>query len=77
MLPRVIPKGGARVAGEWIPGDTIVGIHFLSMHTQELYFKKPLEFHPQRWLRDPEFENDQLDMAKPFLMGPFNCIGKV
>ncbi|CAI0644164.1 unnamed protein product [Colletotrichum noveboracense] len=77
MLPRVIPKGGARVAGEWIPEGTIVGIHFLSMHTQELYFKKPLEFHPQRWLRDPEFENDQLDMAKPFLMGPFNCIGKV
>ncbi|KAF5490301.1 Cytochrome P450 monooxygenase hmp1 [Colletotrichum fructicola] len=77
MLPRVIPKGGARVAGEWIPGGTIVGIHFLSMHTQKLYFKKPLEFHPQRWLRDPEFENDQLDMAKPFLMGPFNCIGKV
>ncbi|KAF3805980.1 Cytochrome P450 monooxygenase aclL [Colletotrichum gloeosporioides] len=76
-LPRVIPKGGARVGGEWVPGGTIVGIHFLSIHTQELYFKNALEFHPQRWLHDPEFKDDQLDMAKPFLMGPFNCIGKV
>ncbi|KAH6715993.1 cytochrome P450 [Leptodontidium sp. MPI-SDFR-AT-0119] len=75
-LPREIPKGGAQICGEWIPGGTTVGIHYLSIHTQEQYFKKALEFHPQRWLRDSEFENDNLDMAKPFLMGPYNCIGK-
>ncbi|WQF79020.1 Putative cytochrome P450 [Colletotrichum destructivum] len=76
-LPREIPKGGAQICGEWIPEGTVVGIHYLSIHTEEQYFKKPLEFHPQRWLQDPEFEKDHLDMAKPFLMGPMNCIGKL
>ncbi|KAG4429006.1 hypothetical protein IFR05_015516, partial [Cadophora sp. M221] len=75
-LPREIPKGGTQICGEWIPGGTNVGIHYLSIHTQEQYFKRALEFHPQRWLRDSEFENDNLDMAKPFLIGPYNCIGK-
>ncbi|KAK1974764.1 cytochrome P450 [Colletotrichum cereale] len=75
-LPRVIPKGGAQICGEWIPEGTVVGIHYLSINTQEQYFNKPLEFHPQRWLQDSEFKNDNLDMAKPFLMGPMNCIGK-
>ncbi|KAF6838529.1 cytochrome P450, partial [Colletotrichum musicola] len=75
-LPRVIPKDGAQICGEHIPGGTVVGIHYLSIHTQEQYFAKPLEFHPQRWLGDPEFENDRLEMVKPFLMGPMNCIGK-
>lgn len=73
----MVPKDGARICGKHIPGGTVVGIHYLSIHTQEQYFAKPLEFHPQRWLGDPEFENDRLEMAKPFLMGPMNCIGKV
>lgn len=76
-LPRVVPQGGAQINEHWIPGGTTVGVHHLATYRSEQNFKDPHEFHPQRWLGDPEFEDDRLDAAKPFLTGPMNCIGKV
>lgn len=76
-LPRVTPEGGTRIGANWIPGDTIVGVHHLATYRSQENFKKPYEFHPERWLGDAAFEGDHLDAAKPFLTGPMNCIGKV
>lgn len=76
-LPRVVSGGGAYIAGQWIPGGTVVGVHHLATYRQEGSFNRPFEFHPQRWLGSPEFKNDRLDAVKPFLTGPMNCIGKV
>lgn len=76
-LPRVVPEGGAQISGHWVPGGTIVGVHHLATYRSERNFKDPYEFHPQRWLGDPEYEDDRLDAAKPFSTGPMNCIGKV
>jgi cytochrome P450 len=76
-LPRVVPAGGATVCGEWIPGGTSLGVHHLATYRNEELFRKPYEFHPERWLGDPEFKDDQLDAMEPFSVGPRNCLGKV
>jgi cytochrome P450 len=76
-LPRVVPAGGATICGEWIPGGTSLGVHHLSTYRNEQLFRKPYEFHPERWLGDPEFKDDQLDALEPFSVGPRNCLGKV
>lgn len=39
-------------------------------------FTKPEEFRPERFLGDPEFSNDSLDVVQPFSVGPRNCIGR-
>lgn len=76
-LPRIVPAGGATVCGEWIPGGTSLGVHHLSTYRNEEFFRKPHEFHPERWLGDPEFKDDKLDAMEPFSVGPRNCLGKV
>lgn len=41
----------------------------------EDFFLNANEFHPERWLDDPRFRNDQKRAAQPFAVGPRNCIG--
>ena len=33
-------------------------------------------YHPERWLGDPRFVNDNKKAAQAFSYGPRNCIGK-
>ncbi|KAK3056238.1 hypothetical protein LTR09_002745 [Extremus antarcticus] len=40
------------------------------------HFKNAYEFHPERWLGDPEYKDDNLDALEPFSVGPRNCLGK-
>ncbi|KAM0722993.1 hypothetical protein Q7P37_001191 [Cladosporium fusiforme] len=75
-LPRVVPAGGATVCGEWVPEGTTVGVHHLATFRNEALFRKPYEFHPERWMGDPEFKDDHLDALEPFSVGPRNCLGK-
>jgi cytochrome P450 len=76
-LPRKVPAGGAEICGEWVPGGTTVGVHHLSTYRDPECFRKPYEFHPERWLGDPEFKDDKLSALEPFSVGPRNCLGKV
>jgi cytochrome P450 len=39
------------------------------------FFSHADEFHPERWLDDPLFKNDQKQASQPFAVGPRNCIG--
>ncbi|KAK4507480.1 hypothetical protein PRZ48_001215 [Zasmidium cellare] len=75
-LNRRVPKGGATVSGTFIPEDTTMSIHQFSTYRSEEHFKNPYEFHPERWLGDPEYKDDHLDAMEPFSVGPRNCIGK-
>ncbi|KAJ0340221.1 hypothetical protein COL922a_003655 [Colletotrichum nupharicola] len=89
-LPRVTPPGGQEILGQWIPENgvgilrvkdsdmkeqTTLDIWHWAMYHNEKNFRKPFEFHPGRWMGDPELANDSLDALKPFHIGPRNCLG--
>jgi cytochrome P450 len=76
-LPRVVTVGGATICGDHLPEGTTLGVHHLATYRNEELFRKPYEFHPERWLGDPEFQDDMLDALEPFSFGPRNCLGKV
>ena len=64
------------ICGEWVPEGTVIGVHHLSTYRMESHFKHAHEFHPERWLDDPEFKDDHLDAMEVFSTGPRNCLGK-
>jgi cytochrome P450 len=39
-------------------------------------FKKPDKFVPERFLGDPEYNDDNRAVLNPFSFGPRNCLGK-
>jgi cytochrome P450 len=50
-FPRVTPKGGAYIAGQYIPEDTIVGVPaWAQMISEENFYPLPESFIPERWL---------------------------
>ncbi|KAJ2998876.1 hypothetical protein NUW58_g188 [Xylaria curta] len=71
-LPRVVPKGGVTIAGQWVPQDTSVAVWQLAAYYSSRNFTRPEEFHPERFLGDPEFAKDDLDVLQPFSVGPRN-----
>ncbi|KAI0120439.1 cytochrome P450 [Hypoxylon sp. NC0597] len=75
-LPRIVPKGGSKIAGHWVPEDTRVGVWQLAANYSERNFTKPEEFHPERFLGDERFAQDDLSAMQPFSVGPRNCIGR-
>ncbi|KAI7091342.1 cytochrome P450 [Hortaea werneckii] len=75
-LPRVVPEGGMIIDGKFVPEGTIIGVHHLSTYRMESHFKNASEWHPERWLGDPEYKDDHLDALEPFSVGPRNCLGK-
>ncbi|KAK7927301.1 cytochrome p450 [Apiospora marii] len=76
-LPRVVPKGGAAVAGSFVPGGTVVSVWQWAVNHDERFWESPWEFHPERFLgNDPRYQGDLLDAMQPFSTGPRNCIGK-
>lgn len=80
-LPRIVPKHGMVIDGQFVPGETVVGVSLYNIHTRPENFYKPLEFHPERFLNktdaryEPMFERDRLDAFQPFSTGARNCIG--
>ncbi|KAF7944490.1 hypothetical protein EAE96_010881 [Botrytis aclada] len=80
-LPRNVPPEGAAVAGQWVPGGSVIGIAMQTAQTSSLNFFEPKVFHPERFLpeRHPLYEvrfgKDQKEAFKPFSAGPRNCMG--
>lgn len=56
LLERRVPEGGCHIAGEWLPGGTIVGINPWVLHRDKQVFGDDADvFRPERWLdTDPE-----------------------
>ncbi|KAK5447930.1 hypothetical protein LTS15_009429 [Exophiala xenobiotica] len=73
-LPRVVPEGGATIAGHFIQGGTTVSVPVVSLHHNPSVFPDPHEFRPERWL---EADTQNLrDYCIPFSVGPRACIGR-
>ncbi|KAK3395454.1 cytochrome P450 [Sordaria brevicollis] len=78
-LPRVVPRGGAKVLGEYMPEGTIVDIQPWSMNHSRENWVDPWAFNPDRFLDDKETAKEKgnmLDALQAFSLGPRNCIGR-
>ena len=76
-LPRVVPNGGASIAGHYVPGAATVAIHQWAMYHVEDIFKEPFAFHPRRLLNDPRFDADRQEALQPFHIGGRNSISPI
>jgi cytochrome P450 len=73
-LPRVVPKGGRNIAGQFVAEDVTVSVPTYTLLRDPVAFDKPEEFIPQRWI-----DGDKERMSKahfPFSTGPRACIGR-
>ncbi|PYH68338.1 cytochrome P450 [Aspergillus vadensis CBS 113365] len=79
-MRRQVPRGGATVAGQFVPEGMIVSIPPFSSYRAARNFTHPNEFAPERWLEEDErFRGDsarQKEAFNPFSLGPHNCPGQ-
>ena len=74
---REVRKGGAVIAGEFIPENTIVEIQNYSMNHSSQHWQDPFTFRPERFLPKQNGEKgDTLEALQPFSVGPRDCIGR-
>ncbi|KAF2455557.1 cytochrome P450 [Lineolata rhizophorae] len=76
-LPRVSPKGGAYVAGNFVPENMTVSTFGWAMTHSKRNFREPYTFAPERWVEgDTTWTSDRKGALQPFSVGPRNCVGK-
>ncbi|KAI3534135.1 cytochrome P450 [Colletotrichum abscissum] len=77
-LERVVPEGGATIAGKFFPAGTIVGINtWVEHHHPSIFGEDAASFRPDRWLIT---DTDRLSAMNrhwmPFGLGSRTCIGR-
>ncbi|PYI01805.1 cytochrome P450 [Aspergillus sclerotiicarbonarius CBS 121057] len=78
-MRRLVPEGGAVIAGEFVPGGTTVSVCQWASYRSESNFCDPDEFAPERWLGEEggkRFEGDVKSAFNPFSLGAHNCPGQ-
>ncbi|KFY13167.1 hypothetical protein V492_03442 [Pseudogymnoascus sp. VKM F-4246] len=76
-LARVVPDGGAVIAGTRFPGGAIVGVNTWVAHANASVFGDDAgSFRPERWLEDEETTSALNKFWMPFGLGSRTCIGK-
>jgi benzoate 4-monooxygenase len=74
-LPRRTPPEGARILGEWIPGDTSVSMTIYTAHHDPTIFPNPDQYQPHRWM-DLNERKRMEPYFIPFSTGARGCIGR-
>lgn len=77
-LPRVVSGKGATVCGYDLKPGTVVSVPTFTIHRNENYFKDANSFIPERWIDnpDPEEERNLQKYVIPFSHGSRGCIGR-
>lgn len=76
-LPRVVPKGGRMVAGQFIDEDVTVSVPTYSLLRHANTFENADQFKPERWTDATEEQKVNMSKAHlPFSTGPRACIGR-
>jgi cytochrome P450 len=87
-LERVVPDGGAEIAGHFIPSGTIVGCSAWVIHRRKEIFGEDVDvYRPERWLLDDTLQGEHRSAQESkikrmnstmiqFGMGSRTCIGK-
>lgn len=66
-LSREVPKGGATIAGHYIPEGVSVSVPAYSVHHDASIFPDPYEYRPERWLEmEGEAKKKALESFIPF-----------
>lgn len=75
---RVVPAGGATVAGYFVPEGAVVGCHLDSIHRDEaVYGANPDSFDPERWLNATEEQKSFMESSMlGFGSGKRMCLGR-
>ena len=77
--PRLIPAGGKRVLGRWLPPDTHVAVHHYAASHSPANFNDPDTYAPSRWLPEGQhgaYASDIREASQPFSWGHRNCLGQ-
>jgi cytochrome P450 len=73
-VPRVVPKGGDTICGQYVSGGTYVAFNQFSGNRQSRNFRHPNSFIPERFLNH-DSKTDDLSAFQPFGLGRHSCIG--
>ncbi|KAL4774989.1 cytochrome P450 [Aspergillus nidulans var. acristatus] len=77
-MARIVPKGGATIAGHYIPEGTAVGMNsWVTHYDPGVYGPDATVFRPERWIENPSEQLTQMERSwMPFGHGSRTCIGK-
>ncbi|PSN70543.1 benzoate 4-monooxygenase cytochrome-like protein P450 [Corynespora cassiicola Philippines] len=75
-IPRVIPKGGENICGQWVPGDTFVSLNQYPAYRSPSNFNSPDSFVPERFTPQTPFPTDNMSAFQPFSTGRHKCLGQ-
>ncbi|KAI0974801.1 isotrichodermin C-15 hydroxylase [Xylaria arbuscula] len=78
-LVRTTPKGGAEIAGTFVPEGIFVEVQHWSVNHSKDNWADPWEFKPERFLGSSEEAleaGNKLEALQAFNVGPRNCIGR-
>ena len=76
-LPRIVPKGGRMIAGQFIEEDVTVSVPTYSLLRDANTFEDADKFKPERWINASEEQKVNMSKAHlPFSTGPRACIGR-
>lgn len=76
-LDRIVPDGGATIAGTFIPGGTVVGCQIDAIHLdEEVYGADSTTYRPERWLEASEDQRRMMNRSfLAFSTGKRRCTG--
>ncbi|KAI9776753.1 MAG: hypothetical protein M1839_009397 [Geoglossum umbratile] len=74
-LWREVSRGGAAIAGQFIPEGCDVGVGIYAIHHNPAFHSEPFKFRPDRFLEDEESSLSRRAYM-PFSLGTRGCIGK-
>ncbi|GKZ20531.1 hypothetical protein AbraIFM66951_005856 [Aspergillus brasiliensis] len=76
-MPRIVPKGGRWIAGQFITEGVTVSVPTYTLLRNPSAFDHPDEFNPDRWLTADAVKRRQMaESYFPFSHGPRACIGR-
>lgn len=78
MYERVVPAGGAMIAGHFVPAGTIVGVNPWVVHRNTEVFGLDVDvYRPERWLdKDPARVKAMHQCMHQFGAGEYICLGR-
>jgi len=77
-LPRVVPVGGASLAGgQYLPAGSVVGANPWVIHrNKEVYGEDVDAFRPERWMKEDDSSGDMHRFFFTFGSGARMCLGR-